>query len=92
MSEELLDVDLYILVMTIWTYVAESFEVFVEYEPQWYLKEPLTIPVPSVEDFELVDFDPTLLYDVSPPPAPLAEDIGENKIIDLTSDTESMVD
>ncbi|KAB1221955.1 hypothetical protein CJ030_MR2G006991 [Morella rubra] len=89
MSEELLDVDPYILVMTIWTYVTKSFEVFVGYEPQWYLKKPPTVPV---DDFELIEFDSTLLFDVSPPPAPKVKDIRENKIIDLTSDTESRVD
>ncbi|KAB1206592.1 Cysteine-rich receptor-like protein kinase 25 [Morella rubra] len=88
MSEEHLDVDPYILVMTIWTIVTDSFEVYVGYEPQWYLKEPLKNPVPLVEDLELVDFDPTLLYDVPPPPAPPVEAIGENEIIDLISDTE----
>ncbi|KAB1225782.1 hypothetical protein CJ030_MR1G000384 [Morella rubra] len=80
MSEELLDVDPYILVMTIWTYVTESFEVYVGYEPQWYLKEPPTIPIPLVEDFELVDFDPTLLYDVPPPPA-TGRGIGKMKLL-----------
>ncbi|KAB1199693.1 hypothetical protein CJ030_MR0G015624 [Morella rubra] len=89
MSEELLDVDSYILVMTIWTFVIDSFEVYVGYEPQWYLKEPPTNPIPLVEDFELVDFNPTLLYEVPPPLAPPVEGIGENEIIDLTSDTES---
>ncbi|KAB1222286.1 hypothetical protein CJ030_MR2G016167 [Morella rubra] len=92
MSKELLDVDPYILVMTIWTFVTDMFEVYVGYEPQWYLKEPPTNPVPLVEAFELVDFDPALLYDVPPPPAPPVKGIGENKIIDLTSDTESKID
>ncbi|KAB1205730.1 hypothetical protein CJ030_MR7G028085 [Morella rubra] len=92
MSEELLDVDPYILVMTIWTFVIDSFEVYVGYEPQWYLKEPPTIPVPLVEDFELVDVDLALLSDVPPPLAPPVKSVGENEIIDLTSDTESRID
>ncbi|KAB1199022.1 hypothetical protein CJ030_MR0G029111 [Morella rubra] len=92
MSEELLDVDPYILVMTIWTFVTDAFEVYMGYEPQWYLKEPPTIPDPLVEDFELVDFDPALLYEVPPPPALLVKGIRKNEVIDLTSDTESRVD
>ncbi|KAB1218862.1 hypothetical protein CJ030_MR3G018261 [Morella rubra] len=87
-----LDVDPYILVMTIWTFVTNSFEVYAGYESQWYLKEPPTILVPLIEDFELVDVDPALWYDVLPPPAEPVEDIGENEIIDLTFDTESRVD
>ncbi|KAB1219432.1 hypothetical protein CJ030_MR3G001085 [Morella rubra] len=92
MSEELLDVDPYILVMMIWTFVTDSFEFYMGYEPQWYLKDPLTIPVPLLEAFKLVDFDPALLYDVPPPPAPPVEGIGEKDIIDLTSNSESRVD
>ena len=92
MSEEFLDVDPYILVMTIWTFVTDAFEVYVEYKPQWYLKEPPTALVPVVEDFELVELDPTFLFDIPPPPVPPIEDIGEYEIVDLTSDTESRVE
>ncbi|KAB1226074.1 hypothetical protein CJ030_MR1G000544 [Morella rubra] len=91
-SEEFLDVDPYILVMTFWTYVTESFEVFVGYEPQWYLKEPPTIPDPLIEDFELEDFDPSFFYDVPPPPAQPVEGTGKTEVIGLTSDMESRVD
>ncbi|KAB1200604.1 hypothetical protein CJ030_MR0G006826 [Morella rubra] len=87
MSEEFLDLDLYILVMTFWTYVTKSFEVFVGYELQWYLKEPSTIPDPLIEDFKLTDFDPSLFYDVPPPPAQPVEGTRETEVIDLTSDT-----
>ncbi|KAB1215603.1 hypothetical protein CJ030_MR4G001653 [Morella rubra] len=89
MSEEILDADLYILVMTIWTFVTDTFEVFVGYEPQWSLKDPLTPVVPLVEDLGLVDVDLVLLYVVPPPPGPPVESTGDNEIIDLTSDTES---
>ncbi|KAB1210316.1 hypothetical protein CJ030_MR6G024177 [Morella rubra] len=78
--------------MTIWIFVTDAFEVYVEYEPQWYFKEPPTIPVPLVEDFELVELDPTFLLDIPPPPAVPVKDIGENEIIYLTSDTESRVE
>ncbi|KAB1214838.1 hypothetical protein CJ030_MR5G018772 [Morella rubra] len=80
MSEEFLDVDPYIIVMTIWTFVTDAFEVYVEYEPQWYLKELPTIPVLVVEDFDSVELDSTFLFDVPPPPAPPVEDIGEMKL------------
>ncbi|KAB1206352.1 hypothetical protein CJ030_MR7G018882 [Morella rubra] len=92
MSEQTLDVDPYIVVVKLWTYVTESFEVFMGYEPQWYLKDPPTPPVPRVEDFSLVDVDPTLLHIVPPPPAPPVEGNGDNEIIDLTSDTKSEMD
>ncbi|KAB1209498.1 hypothetical protein CJ030_MR6G007272 [Morella rubra] len=55
MSEQTLNVDPYIVVVKLWTYVTESFEVFVGYEPHWYLKDPPTPPVPRVEDLSLVD-------------------------------------
>ncbi|KAB1204893.1 hypothetical protein CJ030_MR7G015273 [Morella rubra] len=67
-------------------------KVFVGYEPQWYLKDPLASPVPLVEDFGLVDIDLALLYVVPPSPAPPVEGIRDNEIIDLTSDTESEID
>ncbi|KAB1225212.1 hypothetical protein CJ030_MR1G025755 [Morella rubra] len=92
MSEELLDVDPYILVMTIWTFATDTFKVYVGYEPQWSFKEPPTIPDLLVEAFELVDFNPTLLYDVPPPLVLPVKGIEENEIIDLTSDTESRID
>ncbi|KAB1208002.1 hypothetical protein CJ030_MR7G002564 [Morella rubra] len=92
MSEQTLDVDPYIVVVKLWTYVTESFEVFVGYEPQWYLKDPPASPVPRVEDFGLVNVDPALLHVVPPPPAPPVEGNGDNEIIDLTSDTESEID
>ncbi|KAB1209332.1 hypothetical protein CJ030_MR6G016565 [Morella rubra] len=40
MSEQTLDVDPYIVVVKLWTYVTESFEVFVGYKPQWSVEEP----------------------------------------------------
>ncbi|KAB1205750.1 hypothetical protein CJ030_MR7G028065 [Morella rubra] len=89
MSEQTLDVDPYIVVVKLWIYVTESFEVFVGYEPHWYLKDPPVPPVPRVEDFGLVNVDPALLHVVPPPPAPPVEGNGDNEIIDLTSDTES---
>ncbi|KAB1219615.1 hypothetical protein CJ030_MR3G011125 [Morella rubra] len=68
MSEKIFDVDPYILVRTIWTFVTDTFEVFVGYELQWYLKDPPAFPIPVVEDFGLVDVDPALLYVVPPSP------------------------
>ncbi|KAB1223005.1 hypothetical protein CJ030_MR2G007301 [Morella rubra] len=68
MSEQTLDVDPYIVVVKLWTYVTESFEVFVGYEPQWYLKDP-PASLPRIEDFGLVDVDLALLNVVPPPPA-----------------------
>ncbi|KAB1204948.1 hypothetical protein CJ030_MR7G015218 [Morella rubra] len=92
MSEQTLDVDPYIVVVKLWTYVTKSFEIFVGYKSQWYLKDPFASPVPRIEDFGLVDVDPALLHVVPPPPAAPVEGIGDNEIIDLTSDTESEID
>ncbi|KAB1219822.1 hypothetical protein CJ030_MR3G009464 [Morella rubra] len=92
MNEQTLDVDPYIVVLKLWTYVTKSFEVFVGYEPQWYLKDPPASPVPRIEDFGLVDVDPALLHVVPPPPATPVEGNGDNEIIDLTSNTKSKID
>ncbi|KAB1200825.1 hypothetical protein CJ030_MR0G006184 [Morella rubra] len=88
MSEQTLDFDTHVLVMKIWTYVTDTFEVYMGYEPQWYLKGPPLPPLPRVEDFGLVDVDPALLHIVPPPLAPPAEGTGETVFIDLTSNTE----
>ncbi|KAB1224045.1 hypothetical protein CJ030_MR2G001319 [Morella rubra] len=86
------DVDPYILVRMIWTFVSNKFKVFVGYEPQWYLKDPPAFLIPVVEDFGLVDVDPALLYVVSHSPAPLVKSIGDNEVIDPTSDTGSEIE
>ena len=90
-SEQTLDVDPYIVVVKLWIYVTESFEIFVGYEPHWYLKDPSAPLVSRVEDFGLVNVDPALQHGV-PPLAPPVEGNGDNEIIDLTSDTESEMD
>ena len=83
-----------IIVHNMFHFVTESFEIYVGYKPQYYLKELPTISVLLVKDLELVDFDSTLLYDVPSPLAPAlpVEDIGKNEIIDLTFDIEPRAD
>ncbi|KAB1223968.1 hypothetical protein CJ030_MR2G026919 [Morella rubra] len=88
MSEEIFNVDPYILVRTIWTFVTDTLEVFVGYEPQWYLKDPPAFPIPVVEDFGLVDVDPALLYVIPLLLAPPVKSTGDNEVIDLTSSIE----
>ncbi|KAB1206078.1 hypothetical protein CJ030_MR7G009307 [Morella rubra] len=88
MSEQTLDFDTYILVVKIWTYITDAFEVYLGYKPQWFFKGPPLPPLPCVKDFELVDVDPALLHIVPPPPALPVEGSGETVFINLTSDTE----
>ena len=87
-----MDIDPYIVVVKLWIYVTESFEVFVGYEPHWYLKDPPASPVPRVEDFGLVAVNLALLHIVPHPPEPPVEGNEDNEIIDLTFDTESEMD
>ena len=87
MNEQILNFDTHVLVVKIWTYATDTFEVYMGYEPQWYLKGPPLPPLSRVEDFGLVEVDPALLHIVPPPPASPAEGTREIEFIDLTSDT-----
>ncbi|KAB1212600.1 hypothetical protein CJ030_MR5G022567 [Morella rubra] len=71
-----------------------AYEVLVEHEPHWFLKEPPLSPLPCVEDFGLIDVPPEFLRLDYTPPAPPAESSRvspEAGIIDLTSDTDEEV-
>lgn len=89
-SEQVIDLDPYIVILHIPTWVSDSFEISVEYTPYWYLKDP---PLPRPEDFDLVD---VLAELVVPYPSPLASLVETNRvspddsIVDPTSDTRTV--
>lgn len=51
-SEQVINLDPYIMVLHIRVWVSDFFEISVAHMPHWYLKDP---PLPRLEDFSLVD-------------------------------------
>ncbi|KAB1202743.1 hypothetical protein CJ030_MR8G001482 [Morella rubra] len=89
-----MDLDPYVLVLKVRTWVTDTYEVLVEHEPYWFLNEPPLPPLPRLEDFGLIDVPPKFLRLDYTPPTPPAESSRvspEASIIDLTSDTDEEV-
>ncbi|KAB1202623.1 hypothetical protein CJ030_MR8G005829 [Morella rubra] len=93
-NELTLDLDLYVLVLKVRTWVTNAYEVLVEHEPHWFLKEPPLPPLPHVEDFGLIEVPLEFLRLDYTSPALSAESScvsPEAGIIDLTSDTDEEI-
>ncbi|KAB1222756.1 hypothetical protein CJ030_MR2G026850 [Morella rubra] len=54
-NELTMDLEPYVLVLKVRTWVTDTYEVLVEHEPHWFLKEPPLPPLPRLEDFGLID-------------------------------------
>ncbi|KAB1212597.1 hypothetical protein CJ030_MR5G022564 [Morella rubra] len=72
-NELTLDLDPYVLVLKVRTWVTDAYEVLVEHEPHWFLKEQPLSPLLCVEDFGLIDVPPEFLRLDYTPLAPPAE-------------------
>lgn len=87
-SEQILDMDIYVVMLKIRAWVSDNFEILVEHEPRWYLKD---LPLPRINDFGLVDAPSEPIIPCPSPPAPPTEcsQISpDNDMIYLTSNTE----
>lgn len=87
-SEQVIDLDPYIVVLDIRVWVLNSIEMSMKHTPHWYLKDP---PLPRPEDISLVDASVETIVPYPSPPVPTVETSRvslDDNMVDLNSYTD----